>query len=60
MKISQTGENGLIADGHTIDYLYSHQVAHTGVIIGIKPTKESDHVPFLNMTQGGLEIEITI
>ncbi|ALC87803.1 hypothetical protein AM499_19830 [Bacillus sp. FJAT-22090] len=60
VKITQTGENGLIADGHTIDYLYSHQVAHASVIIGIKPTKESDHVPFANMTHGGLEIEIII
>lgn len=60
VKFSQTGENGLKADSHSIDYIYSHHVSYSTVTIGIKQTKESDHVPFENMTHGGLEIEIII
>ena len=60
VRFSQIGENGLKADSHLIDYLYCQQVSHSSVIIGIKQTKETDHIPFADITQGGLEIEIII
>ncbi|NME05366.1 right-handed parallel beta-helix repeat-containing protein [Psychrobacillus sp. BL-248-WT-3] len=60
VKVSQTGEKGLTASEQFINYIYSHQISAQSIIIGIKPDKESDHIPFASMTHGGLEIEIII
>lgn len=60
VKVSQTGEKGLLGAEHSIDYIYSCQESHKNVFIVLKPSKELSHMPFSSMTNGGLEIEIMI
>ncbi len=60
VKVSQTGEKGLLVAEHSIDYIYSCQESHKNVFIVLKPSKELSHMPFSSMTNGGLEIEIMI
>ncbi|MEK4245742.1 right-handed parallel beta-helix repeat-containing protein [Psychrobacillus sp. FSL K6-2684] len=60
VKVSQTGQKGLLGAEHSIDYIYSCQESHKNVFIVLKPSKELSHMPFSSMTNGGLEIEIMI
>lgn len=60
VKVSQAGSGGLLASTTVIDFWYIRQATATSVIVGLKATPTAGHTQFVNVTGGGLDIEITI
>lgn len=60
VKVSQAGSGGLLASTSIVDFWYIRQATYTSVIIGLKISPTSGHTQFVNVTNGGLDIEITI
>lgn len=60
VKVSPAGSSGLMANTSLVDFFYIRQASATQVIVGLKVSPSAGHTQFSNVTNGSLDIEITI